>query len=835
MPSSLYFRIILLLFAPLFLEAQSIVQSLDGDQWRLKNPYDKVIFPATVPGNVFTDLMEAGLIPDPYIGTNEAYVQWVSQRDWSYERIVEPVDPMFTRMDVQELVLEGVDTYAWVYWNGKLLGHCENAFRSYRFSLKGLVKKQNTLRVIFRSAEHLEKQKEKDHGMPMPGGTRVFTRKPAFHYGWDWGPKLTGMGLTGKVHLEAWSGIQIESGIPVVDRYSEHELEGHALLYVRSSVSGQLSTTISMDGQKVASGHILPITYGQQIIRVPFRVTRPRLWWTWDLGDPKLYDVRIDFEIMADLPFIQLIKSHDQFKWGLRQVSLRTPEDSTGSAFYLELNGVPVFARGANYIPQHLFLHRVTEDRYARLFTDVRAANMNTLRVWGGGLYEKDRFYTYCDSLGLLVWQDFMFACAMYPGDSSFLDNVKKEAGEQVLRLSAHPSLALWCGNNENAEGWARWGWQEGYDPGQRKSISKAYQDLFGDLLPSVVDSLSGGISYWESSPKWGRGDIRFDREGDAHDWGVWHDGMPFDRFEKRVPRFMSEYGFQAWPGPAVVRDFYRDEDSIMALDQHQKHPRGFRIMEEYRQRDFPEPVDLLDTIYISQLVQARGMVTGAEAHRLARPYCMGSLYWQLNDCWPVISWSGMDHQGHWKAMHSMMSDAFEPVMFTLKSRNDTLELWGVNDTRKLYLDTVRVHWWMDGAMPLAVRSVPVTVHPGQAVRLAEFSGGFMTENGDSARIMITLQTGDRPAHRVYLIVRPKNYTGVHQPLQLHCKDSKNGQKEIVLTSESVHTAIYLPPDILFDPSSNFQTVVPGHPVRLRARACPDPEEIRSFPIRKAP
>jgi len=182
-----------------------------------------------------------------------------------------------------------------------------------------------------------------------------------------------------------------------------------------------------------------------------------------------------------------------------------------------------------------------------------------------------------------------------------------------------------------------------------------------------------------------------------------------------------------------------------------------------------------------------------------------------------------------------MMSDAFEPVMFTLKSHNDTLELWGVNDTRKLYLDTVRIHWWMDGTMPLAVRHIPVTVEPGESVRLAEFTGGFITDNGDSARIMITLQTGDRPEQRVYLIVRPKNYIGYHQPLQLHCKEAKNGEKEIMLTSESVHTAIYLPPEILIDPSSNFQTVIPGHPIRLRARTCPDPDEIRSFPIRKAP
>lgn len=301
--------------------------------------------------------------------------------------------------------------------------------------------------------------------------------------------------------------------------------------------------------------------------------------------------------------------------------------------------------KGANYIPQNSFQSEVTEQHYEQLLNDVVTANMNMLRVWGGGIYENDVFYEKCDEKGLLVWQDFMFACAMYPGDESFLKNVQQEAIDNVKRLRNFTSIALWCGNNEVSEGWHRWGWQEGRSEPEKEEIWNNYLKIFDTILPNTVNKLSE-VPYWETSPKFGRGDIRYITEGNAHDWWVWHDGYPFESLEKNVPRFMSEFGFQAFPSYETIK-FINDNDSIdinsPAIKTHQKHQIGFERIKEYMEHDFPVPDNDEDYVYISQLLQAYGIGKGIEAHRRSRPYNMGSLYWQLNDCWPAVSWSSID------------------------------------------------------------------------------------------------------------------------------------------------------------------------------------------------
>lgn len=810
-------------FLPLL--AQDITMSLNGNDWSVRNPYDRTVFPGKVPGNIFTDLMAQDLIPDPYTGDNEYYVQWVSDRVWIYEKEV-IVDPsLISNMLVRELVLEGVEGYSKVFWNNEFIGSCDNAFKPFYFDLRDKVKASNKLRIVFEHTGNVEREKE-EIAYPLPGGSRVYTRKPAYHYGWDWGPRLNGVGI-GSASLQAWTGVRIEHSMPVVDTITHEALGGTGVFQVRSSLSALLHLNVFLDGKKVVTGHAVRVQPGRQEVRVPFNVKAPRLWWTWDLGNPYLYDVRVEMEYLSDDPLIELFSGQYESTWGLRQTRIVTEKDSTGSSFYIELNGVPVFTRGANYIPQDLFTNRVRQADYDALLDQVVKSNINALRVWGGGIYEKDRFYNLCDSLGVLVWQDFMFACGMYPGDDGFLHNVREEAIYQVKRLSGHPSLLLWCGNNENAEGWARWGWQENYSDRQRSEVEAAYQRLFHDLLPEIVKDHSGNIPYWPSSPLWGRGDTRFDKEGDAHDWGVWHDGMPFERFEERVPRFMSEYGFQSWPSYSVARDFMR-EGGKMSAATHQKHPRGFDIMENYRARNFSAPQNFLDTIYISQLVQARGMVIGAESHRLARPYCMGSLYWQLNDCWPSISWSGIDNHGYWKAMQAYIRQAFEPVMYTLKSDGNTLELWGVNDTRKRSEDTIKLTWWENGVQQLNAKTIIAELPPGNAKVLEKISVLGILENADSSKVMVTLEVAGKEDHRVFLLVRPINYNGVHAPLEWVCK-TDGDEKWLTLFSKAVHTSIYLPPEILVDQSDNFPTILPGRPVRIKVRSCPD--YMRSFPF----
>ena len=324
-------------------------------------------------------------------------------------------------------------------------------------------------------------------------------------------------------------------------------------------------------------------------------------------------------------------------KTGLRTVELATEKDAIGSAFYFKINGIPVYAKGANYIPQNSFQTVVTEKHYEQLLNDVVGANMNMLRVWGGGIYENDLFYELADEKGLLIWQDFMFACAMYPGDPEFLETVQQEAIQNVKRLRNHPAVVLWCGNNESAEGWRRWGWKKGRSKAEKNEIWSHYLKLFDSILPSTVQSYSD-TPYWESSPLFGRGNKKHLTQGDAHDWWVWHDGYPFEHFESNIPRFMSEFGFQSFPSLETIK-FINQSDTISfnsdAFKNHQKHAKGFSLIQDYMLRDYKIPSKPEDYVYVSQLLQARGIVKGIEAQRRSRPHCMGSLFWQLNDCWP--------------------------------------------------------------------------------------------------------------------------------------------------------------------------------------------------------
>jgi beta-mannosidase len=369
---------------------------------------------------------------------------------------------------------------------------------------------------------------------------------------------------------------------------------------------------------------------------------------------------------------------------GLRTVELVTDPDSMGESFYFRVNGLPVFMKGANIIPLDHFSPRVTEEDYRSLFRDVVDANMNMLRVWGGGIYEEDLFYDLADEAGILIWQDFMFANGMYPGDSAFLANVRAEARDQVRRLRGHPSLALWCGNNEMEEGWQRWGWARAYaTPQDSAAVRNAYEALFHGVLPEVLEAEDPGRPYRPSSPSLGWGDPESLNRGDSHYWGVWHGREPFEVFTEKLPRFASEFGFQAFPPMETVEAFTAPGDRALydpVLLVHQKHPIGNELITEYMARDYPVPRSFEDFVYVSQLLQARGMRMAFEAQRRAMPRTMGTLYWQLNDTWPVISWSSRDYFGRWKALHYAARDAFAPILLSPQVSGDTLRIWGVSD-----------------------------------------------------------------------------------------------------------------------------------------------------------
>ncbi|MDP5107317.1 MAG: glycoside hydrolase family 2 protein [Polaribacter sp.] len=650
------------------------------NNWQFKAIDSLDWMPATVPGNVFTDLLDNHIIIDPFIETNEEKVQWVSKKTWEYKSIFTLSDDVLERKNIY-LNLEGLDTYATIFLNDSLLGESNNAFIELNYNIKKIAKKENKIKIIFTNTDEKETVSESKNPYKLPEGKRIFTRKAQFQYGWDWGPKLNTSGVWKNVSIKAWNDAIIDDifirqkklSAKKVTLVAEVKITCNEDLNIEKRVPSEIK--INIDGLETIKK--IRLKKGTHTYSIHLEIENPKLWWTHNLGDPYLY--QFNFQLIAD----HQIKDEKSIKKGIRTIKLIAEKDSIGQSFYFELNGKPVYAKGSNYIPQNSFQNKVTNSHYEKILSDVVDSNMNMLRVWGGGIYENDIFYDLCDEKGILVWQDFMFACAMYPGDEAFLNNVKEEAEQQVIRLRNHTSIALWCGNNENSEAWDRWGWQENRSKKEKKEIWNDYLKVFDDILPKIVSKFSE-TDYWETSPKYGRGNPLYELEGDAHDWWVWHDEYNFEYLEKRVPRFMSEFGFQAFPSYETLK-YINQNDTINlqtdAVKAHQKHVKGFRLIDEYMDRDYKKPSNDEDYVYVSQLLQAKGIVMGIEAHRRAKPRNMGTLYWQLNDCWPSISWSSIDNFGNWKALQYKAKKAYENILISSIIDKEELKTFIINDT----------------------------------------------------------------------------------------------------------------------------------------------------------
>ena len=649
------------------------------DNWEFKGIDTLDWNSANVPGNVFTDLLNHKIIEDPFIKNNEEKAQWVSSKSWEYKTTFTLSEAILKKEHI-ELNFDGLDTYAKIYLNNSLLGQTNNAFKKFSFNIHKLAKKENDLKIIFTNTDYKESISEKKNPYKLPEGNRIYNRKAQFQSGWDWGPKLNSSGIWKNVSIQAWSDLRFDDIYIKQNKINTEK----ALLSVEISIESPTDKNVNLFTQinrEIISSNI-SLKKGKHTYEVPIEIINPKLWWTHNLGKPYLYN--FNFQLISD----GKIKDERSIKKGIRTIKLITKKDSIGESFYFELNGKPVYAKGANYIPQNSFQNKVTNQQYEKLLSDVQDSNMNMLRVWGGGIYENDIFYDLCDKKGILIWQDFMFACAMYPGDIEFLANIQEEANQQVKRLRNHASIALWCGNNENSEGWKRWGWQNDRTKKEKKDIWNDYLAVFDTILPNAVAEFSE-TDYWETSPKHGRGNPKYKTEGDAHDWWVWHDGYPFEHFENNVPRFMSEFGFQSFPSFETI-NYLNQNDAINlkteAIKSHQKHARGFQLIHEYMKHNYIIPTNDEDYVYVSQLLQAKGIVLGIEAHRRAKPYNMGTLYWQLNDCWPAISWSSIDYFGNWKALQYKAKNAFENILISSVKEKNNVKTFIINDT----FDTVK-------------------------------------------------------------------------------------------------------------------------------------------------
>ena len=660
--------------------------------WQFREVGKTDWYTATVPGCVHTDLLHNKLIDDPFYRDNEKKQQWIEKKDWEYTAKFEVPAKILERERV-ELVFEGLDTYAKVYLNEKLLLNADNMFRTWRVDSKQLLKAgANTLRIFFRSPvnEILPLMAKLNYQLPAPNDqgekTSPFTRKAPYHYGWDWGPRFVTSGIWRPVSLQAWDHARVNDLNIVVKKTSPEVAVLTATVEIDATTAGAATILLENLTNKVVAGEKqIQLEKGTNQLSFDFTVTRPALWWPNGLGAQPLYSFRARSLVNGRVTDERVART------GLRTMELRQQRDEAGETFMFVVNGVPVFAKGGNWIPADSFPSRTTREKYRYFIQSVRDSNMNMLRVWGGGIYEADDFYELCDEMGIMVWQDFMFACSMYPADQQFLESVRAEAIDNVKRLRNHPSVVLWAGNNEVEAAWMNWGWRQNLPA----SLWDDYKKIFHGVLQEVCATFDPSRPYWPSSPRGGLDDDPDSmRSGDLHFWRVWHFAEPFTDYEKLTPRFMSEYGFQSFPNIETVKSFTipsdRDIESPIML-AHQRHPRGNELVREYMLRDYPQPKDFESFLYVSQVLQAEGIRIGAEHLRRIMPHNMGSLYWQINDCWPVASWSSIDYFGRWKALQYYARRFYNDLLVSPTAQKGYFKLYVVSDRTRAVPAQIRV------------------------------------------------------------------------------------------------------------------------------------------------
>jgi beta-mannosidase len=807
-----------------------------NQNWEFRQADKENWLPATIPGTVHTDLLANKVIEDPYYRLNEKKLQWIDKADWEY-RTVFIADEQIMERERKELIFEGLDTYAKIYLNGDLIRETNNMFRTWNIDISKKVKKgENKLSVILESPTRRGLEALKAYGFQLAadndqseagemGSDRVspYVRKAPYHFGWDWGPRLVTSGIWRPVILRSWDDARLENIQIITQELSAENAELKAEITIETTGKHNISYNILVDNVKIQTG-IWNLESGINQKEVDFSINNPVLWQPNGYGSQKLYHIKVNL--------ISSGKTIDskETSTGLRSVKLiQDPDpDGKGRSFYFEVNDKPVFAKGANYIPNDIFLNRVSPEKYEFIVESAAEANMNMLRVWGGGIYENDLFYDLCDRYGIMVWQDFMFACAMYPGNNEFLENVRQEAIDNVKRIRNHPCVVLWCGNNEIEAAWGEyednrgWGWKQRYSPEQRQLIWKAYDTLFHHILPGVIEQEDPGRPYWYSSPSAGMGQLASyeTTSGDMHYWGVWHGLNPLSDFRKYRARFMSEYGFQSFPEFNSVKKYTLPEDYNIeseVMTSHQRSGIGNLRIRQYMEEDYKIPADFKQFLYVGQLLQAEAIKLAIESHRSDKPYCMGSLYWQINDCWPVASWSGIDYYGKWKALHYAAREAFKPTGLVVSESDGFLLGREVTDNQAGQIMQVK--------MKLVDYSGKIEWHFAQEVEMTDLSTVFfqkpLTEilgEADKKSVVLVseLWTGGKLIDTdLHYFTRPKDLK-LKDPQLTFKVDVHSDTMEITLHAVNLAKNVFLYGDgINGQFSDNYFDILPGQEVLI--------------------
>lgn len=801
------------------------IQSLNGE-WQLTSSRGDAL-PAVVPGCVHTALLDAELIPDPFYRTQETEALWVGSTDWTYRRTFD-LDETVLAHDAVLLRCLGLDTLATIEVNGRQLAQTDNMFRTYEFDVKSLLHSgQNEIVIHFQAPvpyaqARLDEKYLHNWGVTLsdsddehnnliyklPGGN--YLRKEQCNFGWDWGLMVPTCGIWRTIELVGISTARLNDV-----RVRQFHGDGTVRLEIEASVERwgdggmRAMAEVNFLGEPVAAGEVA--LEGDTAV-FPLTIPAPQLWWPNGMGEQPLYDVVV--ELVGDGRLLD----QEHLRIGLRTLRLVRQPDEWGESFHFEANGVPFFAKGANWIPADSFLDRLSADDYERLIHDSALVNMNMLRVWGGGIYEEEIFYELCDEYGICVWQDFMFACATYPTfDDAWMASVEQEARDNIKRLRHHASLALWCGNNELEQGLV------GPEETETTMSWAEYGRLFDTLLPKLVQDLDPQTDYWPCSPHTPHGDRHHFNDptcGDAHIWNVWHGLEPFEFYRTCLHRFNSEFGFQSFPEPRTVESFTEPDDrniTSFVMEHHQRSLDGNQRIMHYMLDWFRLPTSFVSTVWLSQIQQGMAIKYAVEHWRRTMPRGMGTLYWQLNDCWPVASWSSIDYDGRWKALHYMARHFFAPQL--------------ISAVEDVGAGTVEIHLTNDEEARDAVVAWQLLTVEGDVVENGRFptqlphNGSTHTKtltlnkpiNQQTPRnLLLHLELQDDEntlSENIVLFCRPKHLSLQEPTYYTSWSHEADGLYDLTIETDDVALWVWLETaDLDCRLSDNFFHLLPGHP-----------------------
>ena len=820
---------------------QNAVQALDKG-WEFRQVQagqaeEEGWLPAKVPGDVHLDLLANKKIDDPFFRDNESKLQWIEKASWEYRSTFDVPASLLARKNV-DIVFDGLDAACDVSLNGVEVLKASNSFRVWRVSAKAnLHAGKNILRIVFPSPITAAAEVAAGDQFRLQSKTedKTYIRKPAYEYGWDWGPRFVTSGIWRPARLEAWDNVRIADFAIRQRDVSKEVAHVDAEVEVEAAAAGlaQIKVSYVDGGKSVLISRLVTVHPGTNVIDLPIEIRQPMLWYPAGYGEQPLYDFSAQLSTGPAAPDADSRKT----KVGLRTIELRRELDKWGRSFELVVNGIPVFAKGADVIPFDSFPNRVTTADYRLILESAKEANMNTIRHWGGGYYETDEFYQICDELGIMVWQDFMFGNDWQPGTYSFKLDIEAEAEDQVRRLRNHPSIVIWCGNNETEAAFG-WGPRTTLPPEVRRLIWQDYLTEFSGILPRVVARLDAETPYWPSSPSADYEPLTMTfRSGDDHIWDVWHGRVPFTTYEAHHSRFVTEYGFQSFPEMRTVESFTQPGDRTgiftPVMLAHQKNNEGNSIIHDYLAKDYPEPKDFASFLYVSQVLQAEGIKIGAEHFRRERPLTMGSIFWQLNDCWPVASWSSIDYYGRWKALQYYARRFYSPILVSPHIENGSVKVYIVSDKTAATDATLRVRLMDFDGRVLLEQAQYVTIDPLASKVYLEWPLKKLTDAGaaDTSRVIVVadLTANGTPISRNMIYLAPvKQIRQTPATLKVDAA-GEGGNYKVRISSAVLARDVYLSfGDLDVKVSDNYFDILPGETAEISVTSAASLADIKA-------